>query len=157
MSRIYEWKSDMKDLLQTFIREKQMTNFKYKVQARKLERFDAYYYYDGYSGIRLTKPMLDGFIYGEFEKSSTHYKKEILMRDFAEFLDRHGYPVHVPLVKSAQRRGILISLTSLRKSSYTSSLWQWILILWKKPTTVMYLIRCCSGFYTEAAYEYQKP
>lgn len=104
MSSIYEWKSDMKDLLYTFIREKQMTGFKYKKQARELERFDAYYHYNGYGGIRLTKPMLDGFIYREFERASTHYKKEILMRDFAEFLVRHGYPVYVPLTKSAPQK-----------------------------------------------------
>lgn len=104
MSSTYDWKSDMKDLLRTFIREKQMTNFKYKKQARELERFDAYYHYNGYGGIRLTKPMLDGFIYGEFEKSSTHYNKEVLMRDFAEFLSRHGYSVYVPLIKSAPQK-----------------------------------------------------
>jgi integrase/recombinase XerD len=104
MSSIYEWKSDIKDLLRTFIQEKQMTNFRYKKQARELERFDAYCHYNGYGGIRLTKPMLDGFIYGEFEKSSTHYKKEILMRDFAEFLSRHGYSVYVPPTKSAPKK-----------------------------------------------------
>jgi integrase/recombinase XerD len=104
MSNVYEWKSDMKDLLRIFIREKQMTNFKYKKQTRELERFDAYCHCNGYSGIRLTKPMLDGFIYREFEKSSTHYKKEILMRDFAEFLGRHGYSVYVPPTRSAPRK-----------------------------------------------------
>jgi integrase/recombinase XerD len=104
MSSIYEWKSDIKDLLRTFIQEKQMTNFRYKKQARELERFDAYCHYNGYGGIRLTKPMLDGFIYGEFEKSSTHYKKEILMRDFAEFLSRYGYSVYVPPTKSAPKK-----------------------------------------------------
>lgn len=101
MRNIYEWKSDMKDLLRILIREKQMTGFKYKQQARELERFDAYCHYNGYSGIRLTKTMLDGFIYGEFEKSCTHYKKEILMRDFAQFLGKHGYQVYVPIAKSA--------------------------------------------------------
>jgi hypothetical protein len=35
MSRTYEWKSDMKDLLRTFIREKQMAGFKYKKQAKE--------------------------------------------------------------------------------------------------------------------------
>jgi integrase len=94
----------MKELLRTFIREKQMTGFKYNNQARELERFDAYCYYNGYSGIRLTKPMLDGFIYGEFERSCTHYKKEIIIRDFAEFLWRHGYQVHVPITKSASQK-----------------------------------------------------
>jgi len=104
MRKIYEWKSDLKDFLRTFIREKKMTNFKYKKQTRELERFDAYCYYNGYSGIRLTKPMLDGFIYGEFEKPSTHYKKEILTRDFADFLSRYGYSVHIPIIKSAPQK-----------------------------------------------------
>nr|WP_094607916.1 tyrosine-type recombinase/integrase [Sporomusa acidovorans]OZC19513.1 tyrosine recombinase XerD [Sporomusa acidovorans DSM 3132] len=94
----------MKNLLRIFIREKQMTGFKYKTQVKELERFDAYYYYNGYGGTSLTKSMLDSFIYGEFEKPSTHYKKEILMRDFAEFLGRHGYPVYVPLAKSAPQK-----------------------------------------------------
>ncbi len=44
MRKIYEWKSDLKDFLRTFIREKKMTNFKYKKQTRELERFDAYCY-----------------------------------------------------------------------------------------------------------------
>lgn len=119
MSRIYEWKSDLKDLLRTFIREKRMTNFKYKNQARELERFDAYYHYNGYGGIRLTKPMLDCFIYGEFERSCTHYKKEILMRDFAEFLGRHGYQVYIPLTKSApQKRSSHIPYIFTQKQLY---------------------------------------
>ncbi len=104
MRRIYEWKSDLKDFLRTFIQEKKMTNFKYKKQTRELERFDAYCYYNGYSGIHLTKPMLDRYIYGEFEKPCTHYKKEILMRDFAKFLSRHGYSVHIPIIKSASMK-----------------------------------------------------
>lgn len=104
MRKIYEWKSDLKDLLRIFIQEKKMTNFKYKKQTRELERFDAYCYYNGYSGIHLTKPMLDRYIYGEFEKPCTHYKKEILMRDFAKFLNRHGYSVHIPIIKSASQK-----------------------------------------------------
>lgn len=104
MKKIYEWKSDMKGLLCTFIQEKKMTNFIYKKQTRELERFDAYYYYNGYSGINLTKPMLDRYIYGEFEKPCTHYKKEILMRNFAEFLSRHGHLVYIPIIKSASQK-----------------------------------------------------
>lgn len=104
MSSIYEWKSDMKDLLRAYIREKWMAGFKYEKQARELQRFDTYYYCNGYSGMRLTKPMLDGFIYGQFERQSTHYKKEVLMRDFAEFMSRHGGEVYVPVVRSAMKK-----------------------------------------------------
>lgn len=120
MNSRYEWKSDMKDLLCTFIREKQMANFKYKNQARLLERFDAYCYYKGYGGIRLTKPMLDGFIYGEFERPSTHYKKEVLMKDFAGFLDRQGYSVYMPITKSAlKKRSSHIPYIFTQKELYT--------------------------------------
>lgn len=101
MNSAYEWKSDLKDLLCPFIREKQMTGFKYEKQVRELERFDTYCYYNGYGGRYLTKPMLENFIYGEFERPSTHYKKEIIMKDFAEFMGRHRYDVYVPTVRSA--------------------------------------------------------
>jgi len=104
MSSAYEWKSDLKDLLCPFIREKQMTGFKYEKQVRELERFDTYCYYNGYGGRHLTKPMLEDFIYGEFERPSTHYKKEIVMKDFAEFMGRHRYDVYVPTVRSAPPR-----------------------------------------------------
>lgn len=104
MNSTYEWRSDMKDLLHEFIREKQMTGFKYEKQVRELERFDAYCYYNGYGGIHLTKPMLDNFVYGELERASTHYKKEILMRDFAEFMIRHRYSVYVPVIRSAPKK-----------------------------------------------------
>lgn len=93
MKAVYKWKSDIADMLQAFLREKKMTGFKYENQERELEYFDAYYYQSGYSGIRLTKSMVDSFIYVECEKPSTHYKKEIVMSNFACFLQKQGYSV----------------------------------------------------------------
>jgi integrase/recombinase XerD len=105
MKSNYEWKSDISELLQRYLAEKQMTGFKFERQGRELERFDNYYYRNGYTGIRLTKPMTDGFIYGiDYEKLSTHYKKEILLSSFAEFLILQGYSVYVPLIKSAREK-----------------------------------------------------
>jgi integrase/recombinase XerD len=105
MKNIYQWKSDLSTLLQGYLIEKQMTGFKFKNQGRELERFDEYYYRNGYAGIRLTKSMADGFIYGnDYEKSSTLYTKEILLNSFAEFLTRQGYTVFVPLIKSAPKK-----------------------------------------------------
>lgn len=101
MKAVYKWKSDIADMLQAFLREKKMTGFKYENQERELEYFDAYYYQSGYSGIRLTKSMVDSFIYVECEKPSTHYKKEIVMSNFACFLQKQGYSVYVPVIKSA--------------------------------------------------------
>jgi len=95
------WKSGMAAMLQRFIAEKKMSGFKYSTQERELQRFDMFLYLSGYSGLRLTKPMADAFIYGELEQPGTHYKKEILMRDFAEYLVNNGCHVYVPVVKSA--------------------------------------------------------
>lgn len=105
MKNSYQWKSDLAGLLQCYLNVKQMTGYKFENQGRELERFDDYYYRNGYSGIRLTKPMTDNFIYGiDYEKASTHYKKEILLNNFAEFLIRQGYAVYVPQTKSAPEK-----------------------------------------------------
>lgn len=101
MKESYQWKSDMASMLQAFLKEKKMVGFKYETQERELKRFDAYYYHSGYSGIRLTKQMLDSFIYVEYERQSTYYKKEIMMSNFACFLQKQGYTVYVPVIKSA--------------------------------------------------------
>lgn len=104
MKTPYQWKSDMADMLKAFLQEKKMTGFKYENQERKLEHFDAYYYHSGYSGIRLTKPMLNFFIYKKYEKPSTHYTKEIVMHNFASYLKKQGYPAYVPIIKSAPKQ-----------------------------------------------------
>jgi len=98
----YQYKSDMGELLRCYLVEKKMTGFKFDKQGRELERFDDYYYRNGYRGVKLTKPMAETFIYGiSYEKRSTHYKKEILLNGFAEFLIRQGYQAYLPPIKSA--------------------------------------------------------
>ena len=102
MKYSYQYKSDMAKLLQCYLTEKKMTGFKFKNQGRELERFDDYYYRNGYRGVKLTKSMTDRFTYGtSYEKQSTHYKKEILLNSFAEFLILQGHQVYVPQIKSA--------------------------------------------------------
>ena len=99
--RNYQYKSDMRELLQLYLKEKKVTGFKFEKQARELERFDDYYFRNGYRGVKLTRPMAEVFIYGiSYEKPSTHYKKEILLNGFAEFLIRQGHQVYVPQIKS---------------------------------------------------------
>jgi len=102
MKGSYQYKSDMAKLLQCYLAEKQMTGFKFERQGRELERFDDYCYRNGYRGVKLTKQMTVRFIYGTiYEKQSTHYKKEVLLNSFAEYLIRQGYSVYVPPIKSA--------------------------------------------------------
>jgi len=102
MKEKYKYKSDIKDLLQSYLSQKQMSGFKFENQKRELEKFDDYYYRKGYRGIRLTKSMVNRFIYGcSYEKQSTYCKKEILLNSFAEFLILQGHSVYVPPIKSA--------------------------------------------------------
>ena len=97
----YQYKSDIAELLQSYLTEKKMTGFKFEKQGRELERFDDYYYRNGYRGVKLTKQMTVRFIYDTiYEKQSTHYKKEVLLNSFAEYLIRQGYSVYVPPIKS---------------------------------------------------------
>lgn len=105
MKGSYQYKSDMAKLLQCYLTEKQMTGFKFEKQGRELERFDDYYYRNGYTGVKLTKSMIERFIYGTiYEKQSTHYKKEVLLNSFAEYLIRQGYSVYIPPIKSAPKK-----------------------------------------------------
>ena len=101
----YQYKSDIAELLQYYLTQKQMTGFKFEKQGRELQRFDDYYYRNGYTGVKLTKSMTERFIYGTiYEKSSTHYKKEVLLNSLAEFLIRQGYAVYIPPIKSAPKK-----------------------------------------------------
>ena len=102
MKEDYKYKSDIKDLLQSYLNQRKMSGFKFENQTRELEKFDDYYYRKGYRGIKLTKSMVNRFIYGcGYEKQSTYYKKEILLNSFAEFLILQGHLVYVPPIKSA--------------------------------------------------------
>ncbi len=101
MAKNYQWRSDLSGMMASFLKEKRMTGYKYSNQKKWLLRFDNYYDRNGYTGIRITKSMVDEFIYSAPEKPSTHYVKERLLRDFALFLVRQGYQeVYVAQVKS---------------------------------------------------------
>ncbi len=89
-------------MMASFLNEKKITGYKYVHQEKWLTRFDSYYDRNGYTGIRITKSMVDEFIYSSLEQPSTHYLKERLLRDFALFLIQHGHrEVYVTQVKSA--------------------------------------------------------
>src|SRR5665648_564750 len=90
MKTPYEWKSDLTGIIQRYVREKKQTGFKFEQQERYLRHFDAFYYYSGYGGISLTKHMLNAFIYNEEERPVSHYNKEVVMKNFAIYLNDHG-------------------------------------------------------------------
>ena len=102
MTKNYQYYSDLSGMMASFINEKRMTGYKYSDQEKWLIRFDSYFDRNGYTGIRITKSMVDDFIYSSQEQPSTHYLKERLLRDFALFLIRQGYrEVYVAKTKSA--------------------------------------------------------
>lgn len=105
MKNIDSWHSDISCMLLAYLKEKRMTGYRFELQEKYLKRFDLYYDQKGYSGIRLTRQMTEGFIYTINERPSTHYVKERLMRDFALFLTRNGYrEIYVPEIRSAPKK-----------------------------------------------------
>jgi integrase/recombinase XerD len=105
MSNEYIWKSDIARKAQQFLRIKHMTGFKYEAQEKYLQRFDTYYFQNGYTGIRMTKEMTDDFIYCPEVRRSGWYVKERLLRDFATFLKDQGCSeIYSPVVQSAPPR-----------------------------------------------------
>jgi len=63
MKTSYKWKSDFSIIIQEYLIVKKMTGFKFETHERYLRHFDSYYYYNGYTGTKLTKSMLEAFIY----------------------------------------------------------------------------------------------
>lgn len=108
MKTPYEWKSDLAGMIQRYVQEKKQTGFKFEQQERYLRHFDSFYYHSGYGGIHLTKPMLNEFIYNEEERPVSHYNKEVVMKNFAAYLNNHGYAVYVPQVKTVLPRSNFI-------------------------------------------------
>jgi Site-specific recombinase XerD len=105
MKETYQWKSEISGMLISYLKEKRMTGFRFNQQERYLNRFDEYYYRNGYSGSRLTKQMTDDFIYSVPEQPSSHYAKERLMHDLAVFLVRSGCrEIYVPEIKSSPEK-----------------------------------------------------
>ena len=88
--RDYQWKSTLSGLIQSYIHTKHMTGFRFQCQERYLQHFDHFHYYNGYQGQELTKTMMDDFIYTEHERPSSHYNKEVVMNQFAFYLQKQG-------------------------------------------------------------------
>ena len=100
MKSTYDLKSDLAGIICQYIKEKKNTGFKFEQQERYLRHFDWFYFYNGYDGINLTKPMLNEFIYNKEERPVSHYNKEVVMKNFALYLNNHGYRVYVPNIST---------------------------------------------------------
>lgn len=108
MKSSYDLKSDLAGIICQYVKEKKKTGFKFKKQERYLRHFDWFYFYNGYSGINLTKPILNEFIYNKQERPVSHYNKEVVMKNFAVYLNNHGYTVYVPQIRTVLPRSNFI-------------------------------------------------
>ena len=108
MKSTYDLKSDLAGIISQYVKEKRQTGFKFEQQERYLRHFDSFYYYNGYNGINLTKPMLSGFIYNKQERPVSHYNKEVVMKNFALYLNNRGYAVYVPQIRTVLPRSNFI-------------------------------------------------
>jgi integrase len=108
MKILYEWKSDLANIIQKYVKEQQQAGLKFEQQERYLRHFDSFYYFNGYTGVQLTKPMLSTFIYNAEERPHSHYNKEVVMKNFARYLNNHGYSAYVPEIRTVLPRSSFI-------------------------------------------------
>jgi len=108
MKTPYKWKSDLAGIFMEYIKAKRQTGLVFEQQERYLRHFDSFYYYSGYIGISLTKPMLEKFIYTREERPVSHYNKEVVMNNLAIYLTNHGYHAYVPEIRTVLRRSSFI-------------------------------------------------
>jgi integrase len=96
----YEWKSGFTEAAQNYISIKRQAGMKFEVQERHLRHFDTFYYNNGFEGAVLTKEIIQDFVYNKDERLSSHYAKEVVMRDFAIYLRDRGYRAYIPEIKT---------------------------------------------------------
>ena len=100
MKMAYEWKSGIAKNAQDYIALKRQTGMKFDSQERYLRHFDTFYYINGFDGVALTKELVQGFIYDKNERPVSHHNKEVVMRDFAVYLNDRGYRAYVAEIKT---------------------------------------------------------
>jgi len=108
MKTPYEWKSDFADIVKKYIDSKQQTGIKFEIHERHLRHFDAFCWKNGYQGTIITKEMTNEFIYDKYERPSSHYIKEVVMRNFGKYLNDRGYHAYIPEVKTILKRSKFI-------------------------------------------------
>ena len=101
----YIWKSKLATQMQEYLAMKRMSGFKYDSEGRMMEMFDQYCYDTNFNSNQLNAELVNNFCYGaHYEKASTIYRKEKILRGLAEYLCSIGYPSYICPVKSAPPR-----------------------------------------------------
>lgn len=90
-----KWRSSIAELIQELIATKRASGFKYKYEEQILSQFDAYYYREGYTGIRLTQEMVNGYIYEPGLRPGTYRKREKTLNELGTYANDRGYAVFI--------------------------------------------------------------
>jgi integrase len=100
----YEWKSGIAETARDYIALKHQAGMKFEAQERYLRHFDTFFYCNGFESVSLTKELVNDFIYNKNERPVSHHNKEVVMRDFAIFLNNRGCRAYVPEIKTTLPR-----------------------------------------------------
>lgn len=100
MKTVYKWRSGFASAAQDYISLKRQAGMKFENQERYLRHFDTFYYCNGFEGAVLTKAIAHDFIYDKNERPVSHYNKEVVMRDFAKYLNDRGYSAYIVEIKT---------------------------------------------------------
>lgn len=100
----YIWKSSLSKYFQSYISIQRAAGFRFASQERVLQHFDHYHFYNGYLDEVLTKDMLTNFIYNKAEAASTWRLKEIVLHEFAVYMEHSGFKSYVPPIKTVLPR-----------------------------------------------------
>ena len=96
----YEWRSSLSESMNEYITIQKSSGFRFKQQEKDFQSFDHYFFYSGYQGNRVTKEMIDNFIYIKGVSPSTYRRKEILLHDFCVYLKNLGFHTYIPAIKT---------------------------------------------------------
>lgn len=102
--RDYVWKSSLSKHIQDHIILKKASGLKFWQQEQDLQKFDHYYFYNGYQGTKLTREAAEGFIYVKGESCNSWRRKEVLLRNFGMYLKDLGLEPYIPIVKTPEGR-----------------------------------------------------
>lgn len=102
--RDYVWKSCLSKHIQDHITIQKASGLKFWQQEQDLQRFDHYYFYSGYQGTKLTREVVEGFIYVKGESCNSWRRKEVLLRNFGVYMKDLGLEPYIPVVKTPERR-----------------------------------------------------
>ena len=97
----YEWKSDLSNLMKSFIEMNHLAELKFEQQERFLRHFDHFCFYNGYGGQILTRETAESFIYGQGGRlpGLSHYNSSLLLiKNVAALLIFLQYPIPISLL-----------------------------------------------------------